>query len=236
MAVATSQTLASRAATALQRLVEDAAGVSTTLRISAGQPLFGPGMSPRNVYLVVEGLLRVIDPPDGGRRIPRTLDWLGPGDFVGWSAISPGLETRFQIRAERDTLLLPLSPRALARRMAGRPRLALEIISQLVRRLNGVYVETGELVRLETPQRLANCLARLATRPAMAQADGRWTIIRLTHADLASRTGISRETVSLILSRWRRSGVVRTGRGRLMVDLARLAESVALPHSQQAAG
>jgi CRP/FNR family transcriptional regulator len=226
-----------KARTALQRLLDAPESVGSAIRVSAGQFLFGPNMPQRNVYLVVEGLLRVIDPPDGGRRIPRTLEWLGPGDFVGWSAISPRLETRFQIRVERDSLLMPMSLRGLARRMTRQPRLALEIISQLVRRLNSVYVETGELVRLETPQRLANCLVRLTTNQALAQSDGRWTIIRLTHADLASRTGISRETVSLILSRWRRAGIVRTGRGRLMVDLARLTDAVvASPHGHLAAG
>jgi len=208
---------------ALALLAEERELASAALRLAAGEYLFSPDRPARTVYLVTSGLLRLIEPAGSGTRLARTLGWAGPGELVGWSSLTGGPPDRVRARAERETRVLPLPIRWLARRMARQPRLALEIIARLARDLRAARTETGEMIRLETPQRLARALGRLAGHPALAQRDGRWTIIRLTHADLASRTGISRETVSLILSRWRRMGVVKTGRGRLALDAERLA-------------
>jgi CRP-like cAMP-binding protein len=214
-------------------LVEDPELVGSALRVQAGELLFGPEHRPRHLYLVASGLFRMIDPPNGGRRLARTLAWLGPGSIIGWNVLLPRQPVRFWIRAERESRLIPLPTRMLARRIARQPRLAFELLTQFAELLHEAYVESSELIRLETPQRLANSLRRLADHPGLAQHDGRWSIIRLTHADLASRTGISRETVSLILSRWRRMGIVRTGRGRLAVEMNRLDELIAHLHERQ---
>lgn len=214
-------------------LVEDPELAGAAIRVSAGELLFGPENRPRSLYLVAAGLFRLIDPPNGGRRLARTIAWLGPGAIIGWNVLLPDQSIRFWIRAERESRLIPLSLRLLARRIARQPRLALEMLTQFAEQLHEAYIESGELIRLETPQRLAKSLMRLAEHPALAQRDGRWSIIRLTHADLASRTGISRETVSLILSRWKRMGVVRTGRGRLAVELDRLGELITRMQSER---
>lgn len=212
-------------------MVNAAAMAGSAIRVGAGQFLFGPDRRADGLYLITYGLFRLIEPPGAGRRVLRTLAWLGPGEVIGWDALLPRRPGRLWVQAERESRIVRLPLRMLARRVIRQPRLAIEIIAQLAGHLAAAYVEAGELTRLETPARLAHCLRRLADHPVLAQRDERWSIIRLTHADLASRTGISRETVSLILSRWRRMGLVRTGRGRLMVDRNRLDEWIAQAHA-----
>jgi len=217
--------LSERPATpALNALLHDPQLAGTALHLGAGKLLFSPDRPPKRVYLIASGLIRLMEPPNGGQRLGRTLAWVGPGQIVGWQALASGSPDRLCARAERDSRLIPLPTRWLARRISRFPRLGLEMIAQLTSQLRATRIEAGELIQLEAPQRLARALCRLVKHPALAQPNGRWAVIRLTHADLASRTGISRETVSLILSRWRRMGVVRTSRGRLAVLLDRLSD------------
>ena len=194
------------------------------ITLQAGEFLFTPGQPAKHPFLIQSGLIRLGEPVEAKRRMPRTIAWLGPGKIVAWNGLVRGDAPRLWARAERETRLIPLPVRMLARRIARHPRIALEIIAQLANQLLMAQLETGELIRLETPQRLSRALCRLALNPGLTQVEGQRAVIRLTHADLASRTGISRETVSLILSRWRRQGVVKTGRGRLVVELNRLEE------------
>ncbi|MCG3179563.1 MAG: Transcriptional regulator SdrP [Phycisphaerae bacterium] len=208
----------------LRRLMEDPALADRIASLEVDQVLFGPRDQPRYLYLIVSGLVRLTEAANRGRLLPRTLLWLGPGNFLGFSAVPGNEPDDISAVAMRPTRVLPLSVEQLRIRIERDPELGLEIINQLGGRLRTAQHELDEQVRLEAPQRLARTLHRLAEIPELAQREGAWEVIRLTHADLASRTGISRETVSLILSRWRREGAVRTGRRRLEINPQRLAE------------
>ncbi|MDD4890870.1 MAG: Crp/Fnr family transcriptional regulator, partial [Phycisphaerae bacterium] len=143
---------------AIGLLLEDLELTGTAIRVPAGELLFGPQREPGTLYLISHGLFRVIDPPDAGRRLARTLAWLGPGEILGWNALVPHDSHRLWVRAERESRLIPLPVRLLARRMSRQPRLGIEIIAQLAGHLLATYTEASELIRLETPLRLAHCL------------------------------------------------------------------------------
>ncbi len=214
------------AASALLTLANDPTFADDIIDVEPEAYLYGPGRPPESLYLVTGGLIRLIHPPSEFMPEPRPIDWLGPGLLLGWSSVLPPAY-HLWARAEQPTTVLPLSMQELGEWMGNNAELAESVVTQIGRRLKLAYSETSELIRLEAPQRLARTLVRFSHHPTLAEDDeaGKgWTTIRLTHADLAGRTGISRETVSLILSRWRARGLVKTGRKRLRYDAARIRE------------
>lgn len=214
-----------RLSAALAALIEDEKQADTVISLDPGDVLYEPAHPPDRLYLLAEGLIRVSEPRAPGRPLARTLDWFGPGSLLGLAMLcEPGAGAKHIATAERPSRALPLPVETLREHIHREPEFALELLRQLARRLHDAGAEAGELTRLDAPRRLAAALGRLADQPALADAEGDWLTLRLTHADLASRTGISRETVSLILSRWRREGAVRTGRRRLSVHRRRLAK------------
>jgi CRP/FNR family transcriptional regulator len=46
--------------------------------------------------------------------------------------------------------------------------------------------------------------------------DGTTLHIRLIHQDIADMTGLTRETVTRVLDRWKKSGEIRIGKNRLI--------------------
>lgn len=220
------QDYAERASGVLTALLGDPKLADKAISLKPEEYLYGPGDPPKSLYVVHSGLIRLIDPPSDFLPEPRPVDWLGPGLLLGWSCVLPA-EKNLWAQADQPSSVIPMTLADLAGRIGSDTELAVAVITQMAMRLKLAFAETSELIRLEAPQRLARALVRFAAHPTLAEIDKHndaWTVIRLTHADLAGRTGISRETVSLILSRWRARGLVKTGRRRLHFDHARLQE------------
>jgi CRP-like cAMP-binding protein len=209
-----------RISPSVRALLADADLADALHDVSPDEELFGPQDPPDSPLLIISGLIRLYEPSDEERQLPRTIGWFGAGELIALETTDaePGEGdepwTLTAVAAEA-TQVMKLSRERLALHFAREPQLALEVIGQLAGRLHRMQLEASEQVRLEAPHRLANTLRRLSSVVELSDRDGDWQIIRLTHADLASKTGISRETVSLILSRWRRAGAVQTGRRRL---------------------
>lgn len=62
------------------------------------------------------------------------------------------------------------------------------------------------------------CVAQRVAQVLLTETRGATgAVVRLTHAELAQRVGVAREVVSRLLSRWRRSGILVSRRGAIVV-------------------
>ena len=103
------------------------------------------------------------------------------------------------------------------------PRMAVQMVAVLGRHIRRLHAQLREMGMQAVQARLARVLLRLARQLGEpAPAGGRPEAVRiqahLSHQDLAGMAATTRETVSRLLARWRRAGLIRVERGYIVVD------------------
>lgn len=182
-------------------------------KLPAGQTLFQKGDPGDALYGVRRGQIRIETGTATGERM--TIEVFGPGDLFGEIAVLDGRSRTADAVAQEDCELFVL-PRAEIMAMLERDsRLAIRIIELLCGRLRSTNERTEEMMFQPLPVRLARRLEALA---ADFGSD-----LQITQDELAGLVGVTRESVNRQLQEWRANGIVRLGRGRIQVDVARLA-------------
>ena len=179
---------------------------------SAGEPVFIQGASPKAVYLVANGRVKVVrGTPEGHESI---LCMRGSGDYfcpvplldggkhLG-TAVAITDVTLFSIERETFTDLCVKSPQLLAIVQG-------DCLSEVRNLINRLEIFAFRNVR----ERLAIALLNQA---GLEQKNGRTSELRLTQQDLADLIGASRESVSRILKEFERTNIVTLGRGRIVL-------------------
>jgi CRP/FNR family transcriptional regulator len=178
----------------------------------AGTRVFHEGDRSDACYIVRDGSFRVTREHSDGRAI--TLATLGPGEVFGELAMLDGDLRSASAEALTDGELLALPAVDVKALLARHPEISVKLVAALVRRLRAANERISRQSFQTVPSRVAGVLSQLA---AEAPHDGVEVTIRMNQADLAQLAGTSRESVSRFLADLERSGVVRSGRGRVTV-------------------
>lgn len=180
-----------------------------------GEAVHHAGTPATGFFVVATGAVKVTRPALDGRE--TLLELCGPGDFLG-AVPALGEETYSDSGwAIAPSCLLTLGTDDFSTIMADHPSVALAALHGVSRRLSNAQRAVHLLSGAPLEQRLA------ATLLALAEKVGRpWEGITLLHVpltreDLAGMTGAASESVSRVLSAWRRSGHLESGRGWVAV-------------------
>jgi CRP/FNR family transcriptional regulator, cyclic AMP receptor protein len=166
-------------------------------------------------YVLLRGKVKAFSINDREREI--TYGVYGPGDYFGEMSLDGGPRSASVITLEA-TRCVVLTRHSLREHIGQHPEFAFELLSRVIRRARLATANARSLALLDVYGRLVQTLEALA----QPQADGtRLVGERLTHADLASRVGCSREMVSRLLKDLERGGHIWL-QGRLWVLAARL--------------
>lgn len=134
-----------------------------------------------------------------------TFGVFGPGDYFGEMALDGGPRSASVITLE-PTVCALVTRATLRQFIAKQPEFAFELLTRVIRRLRNATASARSLAFIDVYGRLTGCLYGLAT----PQADGTQRILqRITHQEIASRAGCSREMVSRILKDLTHGGYVR---------------------------
>jgi CRP/FNR family cyclic AMP-dependent transcriptional regulator len=182
-------------------------------RLPAGQTLFVKGDPGDALYGVRRGQIRIETGTTGGERL--TIEIFGAGDLFGEIAVLDGRPRTADAIAQEDAELYVLQRGEFLKALERDSRLAIRIIELLCGRLRSTNERTEEMMFLPLSVRLARRLS------ALAQDFG--AQVEITQDELAGLVGVTRESVNRQLQEWRASGIVKLGRGRITVDVERLA-------------
>jgi CRP/FNR family transcriptional regulator len=178
----------------------------------AGTRVFHEGDRSDACYIVREGSFRVTREHSDGRAI--TLATLGPGEVFGELAMLDGDLRSASAESLTDGELLALPAVDVKALLARHPEISVKLVAALVRRLRAANERISRQSFQTVPSRVAGVLSQLA---AETTREGGEVTIRMNQADLAQLAGTSRESVSRFLADLERSGVVRSGRGRVTI-------------------
>lgn len=180
-----------------------------------GDVIVRHGGAHRSVHIIRSGHVKVVVATEGGEEC--LLAVLGPGDVLGELAALDGGARSATVRA-----LGPVSATEVGRArflvfLRSNPDAMMALLAVLARRLRGSDTRTVDVVGRSVEARLARRLLEIAASHGEVVDEGVLITLPLSHEDLAAWIGASREAVTHALGRMRRSGIVRTGRLRIVI-------------------
>jgi len=180
-------------------------------RYRKGTIVIHEGDTGDTMFILLGGRVKVYCTDSSDKEI--TFGLFGPGEYFGEMALDGGPRSASVITREPCVCAVITRVNLLAF-IAQRPEFALELLSKVIRRLRLATRDARNLAFIDVYGRLTQCLQDMAT----AQADGTRCIEqRITHQEIASRVGCSREMVSRILKDLESGGYVRIAERRIVL-------------------
>lgn len=183
-----------------------------------GMTIFEDGDPSDFFYAVQDGLVKVFKSTSTGQHLTFTV--AGRGDTLNATAVTVGCYF-MSAYALNDVTVIKTDKKAYMAFLTKHPRVAIELIAMLSKRLNRECDRVVTLLGSEVGQRLVVSLATLARKfgPSLS----------LTREELANCAGTTTETTIRVLSRLKKEGIIGCNavRGGIIIsDLERLKKLV----------
>ena len=184
--------------------------------------IFRQGDSAEWFHILKEGTVKCVKSSPEGREV--TLKVLMPGDlFCCEASAFNGTSHPGCAQAMENAKVIKISRKALLDTIQRNPETAIQIISYLGDRLREAQDSAKAFALDSAEQRLASLLVNLATKSGIAESEGLRLNVRLTRQDFADMAGLTLETTSRIMSRFKKENlIVGTARRLIVRDLTRL--------------
>lgn len=189
---------------------------------------FHQGHKAERQHLLLTGRVKIIQLTEEGQEV--VLRFLVPGQIFGLVA-ALGTE-RYPASAESlgASTALEWNGAAMARLLDTIPQIARNTVTILSGRIRELEDRYRELATERVEKRIARTLTRLVSQAGQQSGDVIEIRMPLTRQTLAQTAGTTLFTVSRILSRWEKDGILSRRRGRIAIrssrDLARMAEDL----------
>lgn len=203
--------------------IEDISMIVTDQVFDRGQIIFSEGDDGNGFYVVVSGRVKIFKlSPEGKEQI---LHIFGPGDPFGEVAVFAGQHFPANAEAMESSRIFFFPRESFAALIRDNPSLALNMLAILSKRLRRFANLIDDLSLKEVPGRLAAHLLYLSDK-----SEGTEQLeLNITKTQLASLLGTIPETLSRILGKMTKQGLIESdGRRIKIVDreaLEELAES-----------
>ncbi|MFK8078588.1 MAG: Crp/Fnr family transcriptional regulator [Granulosicoccus sp.] len=153
-------------------------------------------------YVLVEGsAYAFIDDQDGRELI---VAWFSKGDCFGELGLLDDFSRTTSVKTTSDCQCLVVPKSAITYEIAKDPKVAQSLIHFLVRRIRNMTDDISCLGLMDVYGRVIRALNYVA----VVNGDGSRVTSRITHQELASRVGASREMVSKILKDLKAAGFI----------------------------
>ncbi len=160
--------------------------------------VFAQGDAVTNVYLVHAGAISLARSNPDGKEV--TVAFLRAGDFFGEDALfGRGLRDTTAICIDSGAIFV-VSPEMFGAAIRSDPLLPMRLASNLSARFDQMTQTVEDLAFASVEARLLILFDHLANRYGIPSIDGMAIHLRLTHAQIGTFIGSTRETVSVHLS------------------------------------
>ena len=199
---------------------EQLASKLQTRRVLKNQPIFLQGDPGDEMYLVLEGRIKICCESLSGREI--TLTFLKDGGFFGEMTLLDGEPRSATAVAETKGQLLVLRRADFQAFLLEVPNASLSLLAFLSGRLRKANNKIQDLALLTVRERLAAVLIDITEREGEPSEDGPGILLpkAVNHKALSGLLGTSRETVSRMCSDLREQEMIsQKGRQLIVLDL-----------------
>ncbi|HLS73339.1 MAG TPA: Crp/Fnr family transcriptional regulator [Actinomycetaceae bacterium] len=189
--------------------------------------IYRAGERAEALYVVAEGRVKLSQVTAGGTE--TVTDLLVPGELFG-AMSSLGEPHHLQsASALVGTCVLRIDQKDFRQVLAEQPRIALRVLDDVAARLARAQSDIGGQGTETVPQRVATTLLRLADKLGEDRgAEGIMLEVPLSRADLAGLARSTPESVSRVMSGWKKQGLIDSGRRwTALLDRERLQDEAA---------
>ena len=171
--------------------------------------ILNEGEAGDSLFVLLEGQVKVYATDENGREI--TYGTIQAGDYFGEMSLDGGPRSASVMTL--DACLCSLVPRAsVQQHLADEPGFAISLVSQVIRRARSATETARQMALLDVYGRVIHTLEG-QQGPASQHAPVELT--QITHQQIASRVGASREMVSRLLKDLEKGGYVELGIKRI---------------------
>ncbi|MBQ5398981.1 MAG: Crp/Fnr family transcriptional regulator [Ruminococcus sp.] len=188
-------------------------------RVSKGDIIYYQGDSAESFYYLKKGRVRVyMTSPEG---VERTLSTAARGEVFGEAAFFDRMPRVSSASALTGCELVAIDEQKLIALIQRQPRLALELLEIQALRIRQLSDQLDIMTFLKADGRIARLLLK------NAQTDGERLKVKLTHEEIAGSVGVNRVTVSKLLTRFKKEGIIRTEYRKIIINDIKALERIA---------
>ena len=200
-----------RSAEVLPPELREALGAIAATRTYAKNAIIvSEGDETDSLYVVLSGRVKVFLSDEEGKEVQ--LNQLAPGEYFGEVTLDGGPRSA-SVMALEDTRCAVVKRGELLSLAEREPQFLLHVVRKLAHRVRALTENVRSLALMDVYGRVARLLLELAE-----EKDGRLVITEsLTHKEIASRVGASREMISRIFSDLSDGGYIRKEGSQLVI-------------------
>lgn len=184
--------------------------------------IYFPDEPSTNIYMIASGRIKMGAYQEDGKEMVKAI--LSKGELFGEMALT-GEERRsdFAQALDNDTRVCPMTVEDLKALMRENQDLSFKIFKIIGFRFKRMERRIESLVFKDARTRIVEFLKDMAEERGQKVGFEMMIKNHLTHKDIASLTGTSRQTVTTVMNELRESNVINFDRRRILIrDMARL--------------
>jgi CRP/FNR family cyclic AMP-dependent transcriptional regulator len=189
---------------------------SSERRFRRGETIYRIGSDASSIFMLKRGKVKLSRLTDDGKEIIFAI--LKEGDVFGELALSGERSRDEEAIALTDTYLCVMRREDFESLLRDKPYLSLRFIKWVGLRRRTLEHRLEDLLFRSVPSRLSRLLNSLAKDFGEPMASGAILIpFPLSHKEIANLTGTSRETVSALLSDWKKTHIIDYSRRNIVI-------------------
>jgi CRP/FNR family transcriptional regulator, cyclic AMP receptor protein len=186
----------------------------------AGFVIYQRGAPAEGLFIVLDGRVVLRSRVRAGRAF---IPWIAtPLETFGSEGLSSSPRYATEARADAETTTLFLSSMQYRAFLREQPQHATALLGQVLSERAALLEKLRELTTMSVEQRLVIALMRMATFDSFTREDGKLVLNTGRYRLLCELVGATRESVSLVLSRFTGEGVIERKGSSLIVSPERL--------------
>jgi CRP/FNR family transcriptional regulator, cyclic AMP receptor protein len=158
------------------------------------------------MYIILDGEAKVVQSTDTGKEIIMSMHQ--SGDFFGELSLIDGKTAPAAVYATKDSMTAIISKNDFYALLLSQNKVLENLLRILCSRLRDSMKKIQILNFNNAAQRIKMLFLMLSETYGEQSAEGIILKIKLIHQDIADMTGLTRETVTRILDKWRRGGEI----------------------------
>lgn len=203
--------------------LQELAGIIEVRKFSRGEVLFMEGDPVQGLYFVQSGKVQMSKVSYAGKQ--SILQIYSKGEVLAEAVLFSEASYPATAEAVESSTVYFLGLDAMQEVMLRHPLIAVNVVKVLSARLRTAQERLKYLSYAKAEGRIAKLLQELADSYGRMEDSGVFIDVEMTHARLASLTGLTRETVSRVLSAWRTDKVISTEHRKIiLLDMKTLEE------------
>ncbi|MCG3084344.1 Crp/Fnr family transcriptional regulator [Anoxybacillus sp. LAT_35] len=183
--------------------------ISEMKPVKKGTLILSPDKKIEALFLLKKGQVRLYRMNARGKQF--TVDILVDGNIFGETSTLSLTDDQIYAEAMTDTYLCLLGKKEFETFIEKNPKIALKLIHILSTRLKELYSLSEKIALSDVKYRILYLLLKLSEKTGKRKKEWQTIGMKLTHQDIASMVGASRETTSAVMSQLKRDGFIKKG-------------------------